>query len=234
MAYARLLVRWADKGFDGIVTSTPHIRTLYRNPNAAVVHNYPYLHDYPLTSSTPVPGRIVYVGLLSQGRQVDVMIDAVTRVPGAQLLVAGPADADIAPLLENEQVEYLGMLPSTEVPGVVATGSIGLVFLKPLNNYVDSIPTKLFEYLAAGIPAVVSDFPWLRKLLHGHDCCVFVDTTTADAPAEAIRALLADPVLAAEMGARGRRAIEDEFNFEAQVPALLAVTRRALDDDDPA
>ncbi len=234
MAYARLLVRWADRGFEGIVTSTPHIRTLYRNPNAAVVHNYPYLRDYPPTASTPVAGRLVYVGLLSQGRQVDVMIDAVRRVPGAQLLVAGPADADIAPLLEDPQVEYLGMLPSTEVPGVVATGSVGLVFLKPLNNYVDSIPTKLFEYLAAGIPAVVSDFPWLRKLLHGHDCCVFVDTTTADAPAEAIRALLADPVLAAEMGARGRRAIEDEFNFEAQVPAPLAVPRRALDDDDPA
>ncbi|HOA27991.1 MAG TPA: glycosyltransferase [Arachnia sp.] len=230
MAYARLLVRWADKGFDGIVTSTPHIRTLYRNPNAAVVHNYPYLRDYPPASSTPVPGRLVYVGLLSQGRQVDVMIDAVKRVPGARLLVAGPADADIAPLLEgDDQIEYLGMLPSTEVPGVVATGSVGLVFLKPLNNYVDSIPTKLFEYLAAGIPAVVSDFPWLRRLLRGHDCCVFVDTTTADAPAEAIRQLLADPAAAAEMGARGRRAIEDEFNFEAEVPALLAVTRRALD-----
>ncbi len=229
MLLAKGLVKLADKGFDGIVAATEHIAGLYSNPNRAVVHNYPYLHEYPASSAEHVPGRVVYVGMLSQGRQVDVMIDAVRQVPGATLLVAGKADDDIRPLLESgdPRIDYRGMLPSTEVPGIVASGSIGLVFLKPLGNYVDSLPTKLFEYMAAGIPAVVSDFPWLRRILGGHDCCVFVDTTTAAAPAEAIAALVADPVRAAEMGRRGRAAIEQEFNFEAEVPALLEVSARA-------
>lgn len=233
MAYARLLVRWADRHFNGIVTATPHIRSLYsRNRNAVVVHNYPYLRDYPSDLGVePIPGRLVYVGMLSQGRQVDIMVEAVRQVPGASLVLAGKADPDIEPLLqpdENGKITYLGMLPAAEMPGLIATASVGLVFLKPLKNYVDSLPTKLFEYLAAGIPAVVSDFEWLRRLLGETDCCVFVDTTTPDAPAEAIEALLADPERAAAMGARGRKAIEEVFNFEAEVPALVAVSLRAL------
>ena len=229
MLLAKGLVKLADKGFDGIVTATEHIASLYSHPNKAVVHNYPYLKDYPASTAEHVPGRVVYVGMLSQGRQVDVMIDAVRKVPGATVLVAGKADADIAPLLASDdpRIHYRGMLPSSEVPEIVASGSIGLVFLKPLGNYVDSLPTKLFEYMAAGIPAVVSDFAWLRRILGSHDCCVFVDTSTADAPAEAIAGLVANPERAAEMGRRGRAAIEEEFNFEAEVPTLLEVTARA-------
>lgn len=230
MAYAKLLVRWADWGFDGIVAATPHIRSLYRNRNAVVVHNYPYLRDYPVGGSNPVDGRLVYVGMLSQGRQVDVMVDAVRRVPNATLVLAGKADPDVLPLLEGEdpQVDYRGLLPAAEVPALIGTASLGLVFLKPLKNYVDSLPTKLFEYLAAGIPAIVSDFPWLRQLLADTDCCVFVDTTTADAPSSAIAELLADPARCQEMGRRGREAIEEVFNFEAEVPTLVGVSERAL------
>ncbi|MDO5735026.1 MAG: glycosyltransferase family 4 protein [Propionibacteriaceae bacterium] len=230
--YARLLVAWADRGFEGIVTATPHIRSLYSNSNAAVVHNYPYLRDYPVSDDQHVPGRIVYVGMLSQGRQVDIMVKAVQQVEGAQLVMAGKADPDIAELLAEHNgdgsTDYRGLIPATEVPALLATGSLGLVFLKPLRNYVDSLPTKLFEYMAAGIPSVVSDFPWLKNLLGEHDCCVFVDTSTPEPPAEAIRQLMTDPERSAEMGRRGRRAIEEVFNFEAEVPALLEVTRRAL------
>lgn len=231
MLYARLLVRWADRWFEGIVTATPHIRSLYSNKNAGVVHNYPYLRDYPEPDgSGAVAGRLVYVGMLSQGRQVDVMVEAVKAVPGATLVLAGKADADVVSLLEGSdpQVDYRGLLPAGEVPALIATASLGLVFLKPLKNYVDSLPTKLFEYLAAGIPAIVSDFPWLRQLLASVDCCVFVDTATPTAPATAIATLLADPDRAAEMGRRGRKAIEESFNFEAEIGTLVSVTERAL------
>lgn len=230
--YARLLVRMADRGFEGIITATPHILSLYSNQNSAVVHNYPYLRDYPVRDDERVSGRIVYVGMLSQGRQVDIMLEAVTRVEGAQLVIAGKADPDVAELLarhkNSDSIKYHGLIPADEVPALVASGALGLVFLKPLRNYVDSFPTKLFEYMAAGIPAVVSDFPWLKKLLGEYDCCVFVDTTTPEAPAEMIRKLLAQPVKCAEMGQRGRLAIEEVFNFEAEVPSLLEVTRTAL------
>lgn len=230
--YARLLVKLADRGFEGIVTATPHILSLYNNSNGAVVHNYPYLQDYPVSDDEHVPGRIVYVGMLSQGRQVDIMVEAVAQVEGAQLVIAGKADPDMAELLARHEddgsIDYRGLIPATEVPALVASGALGLVFLKPLRNYVDSFPTKLFEYMAAGIPAVVSDFPWLKTLLGDHDCCVFVDTTTPEAPAQAIRELLAQPDRCAAMGQRGRRAIEEVFNFEAEVSSLLEVTERAL------
>ncbi len=230
--YAKLLVKWADNGFDGIVAATPHIKSLFKNKNRVIVHNYPYLNDFPVVDSEVVPGRVVYVGMLSLGRQVDLMLDTVAAVPEATMVIAGGTDEDTASLIEKategDQVSYLGKIPLAEVSGLLASGYVGFVFLQPLKNNIDALPTKLFEYLASGVPAIVTGFPALKEKLSPYDCCVFVDTSTVDEPIKALRELIEDPTRRNLMGENGRKAFEEVFNFDKEVPSLIAVSKTAL------
>ena len=86
-----------------------------------------------------------------------------------------------------------------------------------------SLPNKLFHYMAAGIPVVASAFPQVRAIVEGARCGVTVDMTAPAAIATAIRRVLRDPAEAAAMGARGRAAVEDRYNWEASAAVLQAV-----------
>ena len=91
-----------------------------------------------------------------------------------------------------------------------------------------NVPMKLFEYLAAGVPAVTSDLPPARALLDGVDAAVLVPPGNAAAFAEALAALLHDDEHAARLARRGREAVEDRFNWEHEERALLATYARVL------
>jgi glycosyltransferase involved in cell wall biosynthesis len=147
--------------------------------------------------------------------------------------VAGEPDPEVRHFFEDlrseQRVEWLGRIPGEEVPRVLAQSRVGIAFFKPLKNYQEALPTKLFEYMAAGIPFISTDLPFLVNLFDGKDCGIFVDTSRgAGAAAKALRDLLADPDRCAEMGANGRRAIEEEFSFEAEFPNLLSVETAAV------
>ena len=60
-------------------------------------------------------------------------------------------------------------------------------------NYRYSLPNKLFQYMAAGIPVVASDFRQVRDVVEGSGAGVVVDTTRPEAIARAIGRILADP-----------------------------------------
>ena len=64
------------------------------------------------------------------------------------------------------------LLPSEGWP-VIARCHIGLALLKPIPNYYESYPTKLFEYMALGLPVITSNFLYTARLLKkkGADLC---------------------------------------------------------------
>ena len=85
---------------------------------------------------------------------------------------------------------------------------------------------KLFEYMAAGLPVVASDFPLWRAIVEEAGCGLTVDPLRPDAIAEAVDRLLTDHSLAAEMGRRGRAAVEARYHWGTQADKLLALYAR--------
>ena len=103
---------------------------------------------------------------------------------------------------------------------------IGLAVLQPIGQYVDVLPTKLFEYMSLGIPVVAADYPLCREVVEGSRCGLVVDPTDFRAIGKAISALAADPEQAKAMGERGKTQVAVRYSWAVEEKALLAVYSR--------
>jgi glycosyltransferase involved in cell wall biosynthesis len=98
---------------------------------------------------------------------------------------------------------------------------VGLVTLHPTETYVVSNPVKLYEYMAAGMPVVASDFPMWRDIVTTADCGLLVDPLNSTEIARAITWLLEHPQEAEAMGKRGREAVLERFNWQPEGNRLV-------------
>ena len=89
-------------------------------------------------------------------------------------------------------LEIIGPLPHFEAMEVVAGASVGFSLLHDLPNYPASMPTKVIEYLAMGVPVVASDLPGIREALAGRAAVEVVPPGDPAAAAAAVARLLAE------------------------------------------
>ncbi|MBN2583282.1 MAG: glycosyltransferase family 4 protein [Planctomycetes bacterium] len=238
LSWAVSLAEWAaGRCLDRIVTVTPTIAARFPARKTVIVHNYPPADELAAAAQQPYaarPQRVAYVGGISDNYGVPAMVRAMgllDDLPEARLALAGKAF--VPPQLEDEcrampgwaRVDFLGWRNREQLADLFAASRLGLAVLRPTQNYLDSWPTKLFEYMAAGLPIVASDFPVWRDLLGGYECVLWVDPLDSEAIAEAVRRLLTHPDEAEAMGHRGRQAIEQELNWESQAARLLDLYR---------
>ncbi len=171
------------------------------------------------------------MGGITAIRGIKEMVKAVELIPaewGVRLILAGkfspPAlEDDVSAMAGWSNVEYIGWQSRDEVADLLSKARIGLVLLHPTLNYMDAYPIKLFEYMAAGIPVVASDFPLWRKIVSDIGCGLLVDPLDPQAIADAVRWLLAHPVEAELMGKRGQDAVINKYNWNTESRKLLGV-----------
>lgn len=224
------LENYAARRFDAIVTSTPHIRERFVRLNARVcaVCNFPILEE--LVRATPWDARrneVCYLGGISRIRGIEPIIAAMPDVP-ARLNLAGIwSEPGLKESLAQQpgwaRVNDLGVLERSAVADVLARSKLGLVTLFPTPNYVDALPIKLFEYMAAGIPVVASDFPVWRAIVDDAGCGLLVDPENPAEIASAMCSLLADDQRAEAMGARGQQAVLNKYSWAAEAEKLNAL-----------
>ncbi|MDR6225551.1 glycosyltransferase family 4 protein [Desmospora profundinema] len=212
-----------------VVTVTePIAKKFSRVDRVSVIKNYPL----PIRTGEREQGgplRILYVGGISylRGyREMIVMMDHLPKELGAELHLIGPLqhirpeDRDEAALKEKK-VFLHGRIPFGDVQSWLLSGSVGLVCLHPVENYRESLPIKLFEYMAAGLPVVATDFPLWRGILEDSGAGVTVDPLDPVAMARQVAALLQDPDRRRYMGEQGRKAFSDVYNWCAEEKKLV-------------
>jgi glycosyltransferase involved in cell wall biosynthesis len=220
----------AARLLDGIVAATPPIARRFPASKTVLVQNFPPLADVqgvvPHRDREPIAA---YVGALSTERGALAMARAAALLPaesGARVVLAGSFTperlADDVLGAGAGRVELTGWLGRDAVRDLLGRARIGLVLFEPAPNHVESYPTKLFEYMAAGLPIVASDFPLWRRIVADAGCGLTVDPCSPAAIAAAIERLLGDPEEGESMGARGRRAVEREYSWEREASKLLS------------
>ena len=100
--------------------------------------------------------------------------------------------------------------------------------MQPIPNNVESAFTKIFEYMALGIPQIGPDFPVSRAIIEANACGLCVDSTDPRVVADAIRYLLDHPDEARAMGQRGRAAVMEKYNWSTEAAKLLDLYARTL------
>lgn len=97
----------------------------------------------------------------------------------------------------------------------------GIAVFPHTEHYYEKELTKFFEYMAAGLPVILSNFPNWRALIEAPKAGLYVDPTDWDAIVAAVEWLQAHPQEAIEMGRNGRRAVQERFNWQSQADELL-------------
>ena len=220
----------------GIVAATPSIARRFPERKTVVARNYPAADEAERFRGPPHEGRphdVVYLGGVSAIRGAREIVAAIERVrdPDARLVIAGVMQpAALRSELEREagwaRVDFRGWLSREGVAATLRDARIGLLTLHPVAAHLESLPVKLFEYMAAGVPVVASDFPLWRQIVGGSGCGVLVDPLDAGAIAAAVDGLLGDPAAAAELGARGRTAFAERYSWRTEAAELLALYGR--------
>ena len=231
----RLVEAIARRRCDAFVAATPAIARLVPPERTIELRNYPLPEEFPAPPDGRVAGRdVVYVGgIITRARGLLEMVEAMalTRDETARLVLLGAMGT---PELEREaqslpgwsRVEHLGFVGRREVADRLASARAGVVVLHPERGYLESLPIKLFEYMAAGLPVIASDFPYWRELLDPIGCAMFVDPLDPAAIAAAIDDLLADEERATEMGRRGLDAVRERLSWRQEEPKLLDLYAR--------
>lgn len=222
----RVANRLAGKRFDAIVAATPGIARAFPSEKTVVARNFPLTAEAGAFVGPPHRERrreVIYIGRISEDRGVREMTAAATMA-GATLILAGPGRQPLLDALRQEggpSVDYRGWLSREEIATALQGARAGLVVLHPRKAYLESLPVKLFEYMAAGIPVIASDFPLWRSIVADAGCGLLVDPADPAAIAAAIERLLGDPDEAEEMGRRGREAVRETYNWERESAQLL-------------
>ena len=170
---------------------------------------------------------ICCTGSLTYQRGITHLIRAAHQA-GVKLILAGQYSSEeyrreLEAMPEYSCVEYLGYIGRQELAQVYARSSIGMSTILNVGQYasLDNFPTKVYEYMAAGLPVIVSDYPFMRRSVQQDDFGIAVDPDDVQAVAQAIGAILSDPQRAQQMGENGRQAVLQKYNWDIELKKLL-------------
>jgi glycosyltransferase involved in cell wall biosynthesis len=212
LACEALFVRVAD----AVITTSPgysaEIARRYRVPPPVVVRNIPArsLARVRAPALEPSAPLAVYLGGLMPGRGLEQAIDALALATELRARLIGPGSHRYKVSLQRraervgaaDRLEIEAAVSPSEVLAAIAGSSLGLMLIQPVcRSYELTLPNKLFEYAAAGLPILASDLPVIGEVVRAEQLGEVVRPDDVEAIAQAMRRL-ADPRLNGEVRAR--------------------------------
>jgi glycosyltransferase involved in cell wall biosynthesis len=178
------------------------------------------------------PPRVLYAGQLYPWKGVDLLVEAMARVPGARLVILGgiPGEPDARRIRVRaealgiaDRVEMRGHVPQPEVAVELARARVVAVPVRRTEMTLrHTSPLKAFEAMAAGRPILASDLPSSREFLRHGENAWLVPPDDAVALAEGLARLLGDDALSERL-ARTAYADAVGFSWDARARRLLDV-----------
>ncbi len=211
-----------------VIGATPHIAERFERAGCRSIA----INNFPL------PSEILMEPVARERSPTICFLGAISRVRGVREIIMAleglPTKMVLAGLFDNEEtrqqlmqlpgwvnVDYKGDLARNAAIETMAESMVGMICYLPEPNHVNAYPNKLFEYMAAGLPIISSDFPLWRQIVEGAQCGISVDP--AD-PAEirlAIMRLVNDPEACRRMGENGRKAAHEQYNWVTEEEKLI-------------
>lgn len=118
---------------------------------------------------------LLYQGALNMGRGIELMIEAMAYLPDYQLVIAGygsieqPLRGLAAGRPFKDQITFTGFLPPAQLLATTRSAMLGMSLEADRGaSYHFALPNKLFDYIQAGVPVLVSDLPEMAAVVRDH------------------------------------------------------------------
>ena len=126
-----------------------------------------------------------------------------------------------------KKVDYYGVLPYIEVLHLYQKAKIGVA----IHDYTPNVGgkegslgiLKNFEFMAAGLPIICTDFRVWKKIIEEEECGICVAPYDSEGLASAIRYLLDNPEIATRMGENGRKAVLEKYCWSSEEKKLVTL-----------
>ena len=155
----RRLVERADLVVTSSIPLVEHLATLGARaryvPNGVDVDRFVDARPSDSLGRIPAP-RVLYAGAMGEWFDADLMRATAQGRPSISFVLAGPIRTDLGGLLSLPNVHYLGSLPYDEMPGLMNAAEVGIVPFRAGDIGSAVNPIKMYEYLASGLPVVMS------------------------------------------------------------------------------
>ncbi|WP_416840402.1 glycosyltransferase [Haloferax sp. DFSO52] len=162
-----------------------------------------------------------YVGVNREWVDLSLLVHSIAKLRSdgldLGLLVVGDEGGigEIQRLVQRldieDAVEFAGTVPYDEVPRYVNSMDIGTIPFKDNGIAKNSLPLKLFEYLACEVPVVSSDIPGVKRAVG--NCALIADTQ--EDWNQSLQSLYENEDTRAQIGTKGRRIVKEEYSWES-------------------
>lgn len=227
-----LIEQIASRYFDFIITATPYLKDRFKkyNINTIDINNFPMLAEFQHVSHSNrdfSAKSVCYVGSITKVRGIVEMVKALEKTEVTLLLGGKFSSIDEKKEVEKlegwKRVKELGHIDRENVMEVFSNSIAGLIVPHPIINYLDAIPTKMFEYMLSGLPVIGARLPMIQGFVEKYRCGLIVDPLSPQEISNAIKWILNNPQEAKRMGENGREIVLQKYNWEKESEKLIAV-----------
>jgi glycosyltransferase involved in cell wall biosynthesis len=181
---------------------------------------------------------VVYLGVMGHQDGLDLLLESIAFITKLRkcedtlfvLIGSGPELPWLKVLASQKRldglVKFTGRLPDEDVAAYFSNATLGVApdRATPMND--KSTMNKILEYMAFGLPVVLYDLTEGRR--SAGDAALYARNDDPEDFAQKVLTLLDSDSLRAELGARGRKRIEEKLNWEYEKQALLEAYAAAL------
>ena len=172
--------------------------------------------------------EVLYVGRLSREKGVDVLIDAVSLVPGLRLTIVGDGP-DQSRLLKSaadcaDRVAFAGWQPHEVIRDLMGQAAV----LAVPSTWYENCPLVVLEAMAEGLPVVASDIGGLTELLGGGRYGFLAPPGQATEWARILQGVVTSAEEAAMRAALAKQRVADRHGPNRFMWATLGAYRRAV------
>ena len=119
---------------------------------------------------------------------------------------------------------FVKLVTNVKPPEIMSVLNRAIIGISPnlrVTQQIHGIHTKLFEYMAAGLPVVASDLPHQIDVIEGNRAGLLARPEDPDSFVKAIQSLVLNRKWAMKLGQNGQLAFKERYSWESQIPALL-------------
>lgn len=211
-----------------IISVVPSIHNKYLRYGckSIEVRNYPILHERTIPKWEERKKTICYAGGITELRGIGTLLDTIVNTKYTINLAGAFSDEHYESKVKNhpgwKQVKYHGFVSQNELSKIYNTSKIGIGLFHPAPNHTDGITTKLYEYMYAGLPVIISESVKSNKeVVEKHKCGIVVNTFNKKEIVNAIELLMNNDRLAQEMGENGSYAVKALYCWENEEKKLI-------------